>query len=117
MIEKCKDFMDDLQTKNVEKIATWFDDNSILNIPPAGDIVGARRIAILFKTIFKKYEDLNWCIKEIVPINDTRGIFFTRSWGQKNGCAYTNEILTEIVFNENGKIKLLSDYFKISPAI
>ncbi len=118
MIEQCNAFMRDLQTKNIEKITEWFDEESIVNIPPLQNVTGAKRISILFRAIFKKYQNLNWSVKEIIPINKNRGLYFTYSSGIKLcGNNYTNEIVTEIVFTDCGKkIKYRSDYFKITPA-
>lgn len=106
-------FMEDLNSLNVQNLEKWFNNESKIWIPPAGEIVGVGRILALFRAIFRKYEKLEWKAGEIFNLGNDRYFYESTSIGImfKNGI-YNNAICTIVSFNENGKIKLLSDYFK-----
>ena len=113
MKHQCLSFMSDLQQKNLSDLEKWFTDESIVWIPPLDPLKGKRKIIILFRAIFSKYNQLNWQVQQVHQIEDRRCIFHTESWGElKNGRAYKNSIVTDISFNDKGEIIDLSDYFK-----
>lgn len=105
--------MTDLQEKKLDQLEKWFNDESIVWIPPVNPLKGKRKIIILFRAIFSKYNELNWHVQQVHQIEELRCIFHTESWGElKNGKPYKNHIVTDILFNEKGEIIDLSDYFK-----
>lgn len=109
----CTAFMSDLQQKNISLLDKWFNEESVVWIPPCDPLKGKRKILILFRAIFSKYKDLNWKIQHIYEVDTNRCIYMTSSWGASNdGRPYQNHIVTNIVFNQNGEIIDLSDYFK-----
>lgn len=113
MKERILAFMQDLESKNPELIAKWFTNESILWIPPSAPVTGLARIKALFRTVFARYESLHWKVIEILPLDECRCIHITESHGTMHGNGdYSNRIITDIVFNEDGKITSLSDYFK-----
>lgn len=113
MSNLCFDFIDDLQTKQLEKLEQWFFEESEVWLPPSKTIKGKRAILILFRAIFKKYSQLNWRVEKVHDLGGGQFIFNTYSWGQFiTGQKYENHILTEINFNELNQITWLSDYFK-----
>lgn len=115
MFMDCKvtSFMQDLNSLNVENMQKWFDDESKIWIPPAKEIQGGNRILALFRAIFRKYENIKWQESEIFDLGKNRFFYETVSVGNMKGKGvYTNNICTIIYFNEAGKIRLLSDYFK-----
>ena len=113
MKEKILAFMDDMHSNDACRVAGWFTDDSVLWIPPAQPVKGYSRIKALFRAMFNRYDFLKWTIVDIVPINNTRCIHICESHGRIKGCEeYRNRVLTDITFDEEGKILSLSDYFK-----
>ena len=113
MKERILAFMEDMHTLDAVRVGAWFADNATLWIPPAEPIAGGNRINALFRCMFKRYESLHWEILDIVPVNDNRCIHVCRSHGKiKDREKYTNYVMTDITFNDEGKITSLSDYFK-----
>ncbi len=105
--------MEDMATNDAERVAKWFTEDSTLWIPPASPIKGLCRIKALFRAMFRRYEYLQWTIVDILPVCENRCIHICISQGKlKDSEAYTNRVITDIVFNEEGKILSLSDYFK-----
>lgn len=106
-------FMADLSSRQIEKLAGWFDAESELWLPPALPAVGERRILTIFGLIFKRYRELFWKVTAVYPAGERKLIYATESWGTfADGCPYKNNILTIIEFSTAGKIRFLSDYFK-----
>jgi hypothetical protein len=113
MKEKILAFMTDMQSNNAARISEWFAEESILWIPPATPVTGKSRIKALFRAMFSRYDFLQWTIVDILPVDSNRCIHICESHGKIKGCnEYTNRVITDIVFNEEGKIASLSDYFK-----
>ena len=113
MREKILAFMEDMESNNAERVAEWFTDESTLWIPPASPIKGLSRIKALFRALFGRYEYVHWNVVDILPVTEKRCIHICDSHGKMRGCNnYTNRVITDIVFNEEGKIISLSDYFK-----
>ncbi len=104
--------MNDLNLKDMDKLADWFHDASEVWIPPAPPVKGNTRILAMFRAIFRKYNSLSWKVTEIHQLTDLRCFYFSESWGILNGQPYQNRIVTDIAFNEDGRIDHLSDYFK-----
>lgn len=110
---KVTSFMADLNSLKIENLEKWFNNESRIWIPPAGEVVGARRIIALFRAIFRKYEKLEWNVNEIFSLGNNKFFYETMSNGtNSNKAIYNNHICTVISFTECGKIKFLSDYFK-----
>ena len=105
--------MSDLQQKNIQLLDKWFNDESTVWIPPANPLKGKRKILVMFRAIFSKYADLNWQVKAIHEIENNHCIYLSDSWGErKDGSPYKNHVVTDVVFNQQGEIIDLSDYFK-----
>ncbi len=105
--------METMHTKDACKVADWFAEEGSLWIPPAMQVEGKGRIKALFRALFARYEFLQWTIVDILPVGDHRCIHICESHGKIKGCEeYRNRVMTDIVFNEEGKILSLSDYFK-----
>lgn len=110
---KVNAFMEDLNSLKVENLEKWFNEDSTIWIPPAGQVTGARRILALFRAIFRKYSKLEWRVDSVFSIGSHQFFYQTSSRGNfANDSEYRNQICTIIHFCENGKIKYLSDYFK-----
>jgi limonene-1,2-epoxide hydrolase len=113
MKERILAFMEDMQSNDAVRVGEWFAAESSVWIPPAAPVEGKSRIKALFRAMFTRYEFLEWTIIDILPVSDNRCIHVCESHGKIKGCdAYTNRVMTDITFNEEGKIISLSDYFK-----
>ncbi len=105
--------MEDMQSNDFARIAEWFGEESMVWIPPALPVTGYNRIKALFRAMFKRYDFLHWTIVDILPVGENRCIHICESFGKIKGChEYNNRVITDITFNEEGKIIKLSDYFK-----
>lgn len=105
--------MDDLETRDLERLRSWFTDESRLWIPPAGPVTGIRRILALFRATFRMYGEIHWRVTEVHPLGGSRYVYLTESWGTTDeGRPYRNDIATIVDFDEEGRIASLSDYFK-----
>ena len=105
--------MADMKSHDVNRISTWFCEDSMLWIPPAQPVSGLSRIRALFRAMLNRYDFLEWTIIDILPVAENRCIHICNSRGKLKGCEeYCNRVVTDIVFNEEGKIISLSDYFK-----
>lgn len=112
MRERVLAFMEDMASNDAARVASWFTDDSVLWIPPAGEVRGINRIRALFRALFNRYDFIQWDILEILPVSESRCIFICNSWGSMKGHDnYTNRVLTDVTF-EGDKITHLSDYFK-----
>lgn len=110
---KVSSFMQDLNSLDIENLSKWFDENSKIWIPPMTEVEGGKRILALFRTIFRKYNHIEWKASEIFNIGARRFFYETVSKGEmREKGVYNNQICTIIEFSETGKIKYLSDYFK-----
>lgn len=105
--------MVDMHSLDAQRVADWFAEDGVLWIPPAGAVEGNMRIKALFRAMFSRYEYLSWDILDILPVSATRCIHICKSHGKMKNCEpYHNHVITDIKFNEAGKIISLSDYFK-----
>jgi len=106
-------FMHDMETNNAELVAPWFTEESIVWIPPLKPVTGERRIRALFRAMFSRYEYIRWEVLEILEVSENRCIHICTSIGKIRGQEeYKNQVITDIIFNDEGKIISLSDYFK-----
>lgn len=105
--------MQDLESRDLKRLAAWFSDRSDLWVPPAAPVTGGRRILALFRAIFRMYGDLHWQVKDVHGIGEGRFVYFSDSWGTIGaGTRYRNQVATVVRFDEEGRIATLSDYFK-----
>ncbi len=113
MKERILAFMDDMHTLDAARVSDWFTDDASLWIPPAAPVTGKSRISALFRCMFKRYEELSWTILDIMPVGNDRCIHVCQSHGKIKGQeAYSNYVMTDIRFTQDGKIIGLSDFFK-----
>lgn len=113
MKQLCADFFRDLNTKDVQKVSDWFEEDGVIWIPPAGPVASKRKIGVYFRAVFQRYKALNWYVTEIFCISENRCYVLSDSEGVfKDDRPYKNHLVTELRFSDNGKITLLSDYFK-----
>jgi len=108
--------MRDLKEKDWRKLRRWLTEKSHVWLPPAEPVVGVGRALALFRSIFRRYAELEWEVTRFYPVNASTIIYETTSWGSLKGAdgdtPYRNSIITVLEFDLQGKIKRLSDYFK-----
>jgi ketosteroid isomerase-like protein len=108
-----RQFIFDLNTRDLEKLMSWFQEDTQLWIPPAPIVQGSARIKLLLKLIFRRYSDIQWEIKELYQASDNIILVEMRSFGNfTSGKAYENNLISLIKYNDAGKIFYISDYFK-----
>lgn len=113
LVERSLGFLRDLNGKDLERIGAWFGDESELWIPPAQPRRGRSRIVRLLRIIFSQYQELHWRARRLYPVNATTMITEVETWGRfADGRAYGNAILTVQRFDADGRLVVLSDYFK-----
>jgi limonene-1,2-epoxide hydrolase len=111
--QRCRAFMADLESRDLERVEKWFAPDAVLWMPPTDPISGARRIAAMFRVIYRMYTEIHWAVQEVHSIGANRYIYATDSWGIiGSATSYKNHILSIIEFDEQDRIKYLSDYFK-----
>src|ERR1700757_4337862 len=106
MKQKCVEFMQDLQSRDLNRISSWFCEHSIVWVPPASPVKGSSRILALFRAILKKYSSIEWKVTEVHHIEENRYIYISESWGVTGKrIPYRNTVATDITFNPEGKIE------------
>ena len=118
--DRVRDFMRDIEARDWRRLRHWFTDKSWVWLPPAGPVVGVGRILALFRSIFRRYAELEWEVSRFYPVSSSTIIYETVSWGSLKGSdgdtPYRNSIITVLEFDLQGKIERLSDYFKDTTA-
>jgi ketosteroid isomerase-like protein len=108
-----RQFIFDLNTRDLAKLMSWFQEDAQLWIPPAPIVQSATRIKLLLKLIFRRYSDIQWEITELYQASDNIILVEMRSFGTfTSGKPYENNLISLIKYNEAGKIFYISDYFK-----
>jgi ketosteroid isomerase-like protein len=111
--ERCVAFMEDLESRDFERLKRWLTDTTELWVPPAPPVTGARRALAMFRAIYRMYPDLHWKVTEVHRIGENRFLYLSDSWGTiGQGRPYRNHLATVITFDGEGRIVTLSDYFK-----
>lgn len=113
MKDRIHAFMNDMASNDAKKVSQWFTEESHVWIPPCSPVNGLARITALFRALFGRYHSVQWKVIDILPVAENRCIHICDSTGHlKDADVYTNRVITDIVFNDEGKILSLSDYFK-----
>ena len=112
--ERVLAFMEDMQSRDVQRLARWMTDRTVFWVPPREPITGGRRVLALLRAIFSAYETLDWTTRHIYEVSPSRCVYFHETVGTlaKGRGPYTNQVVTLIDFDDEGRIAYLSDYFK-----
>ena len=107
-------FMDDMESRDLDRLAKWMTDQTTFWVPPREPITGGRRVLALLRAIFAAYDTIHWDVRHVYEISPTRSVYFHETVGTlaKGGAPYTNQVVTLIDFDADGRIAYLSDYFK-----
>ena len=112
--ERVLRFMEDMESRDVSRLARWMTDRTVFWVPPREPVTGGRRVLALLRAIFGAYESFHWEVRHIYELTPTRVVYFHETSGTfaKTGAPYSNQVVTLIDFDEAGRIAYLSDYFK-----
>jgi ketosteroid isomerase-like protein len=108
------DFFDALSIGNIEQASQVFASNGVLLFPGARPMEGRMLIKRMLGIIRRKYDTIAW--RPIGPVVSSDGWVVT-SWSvagtfRHTQGAYRNEVLSLARLDLDGKIAILSDYFK-----
>lgn len=108
-----RQFIQDLNSRNLERLMSWFLEDTQLWIPPAPLVQGSKRITLLLKLIFRRYTDIQWEIVELYQASENIILVEMRSTGTfTSGKKYENNLISLIKYDSAGKIFYISDFFK-----
>jgi len=86
-------------------------ENAELDFSGSETVKGCRRIIVFLKSVLRKYPELKFTIKNIIVDEDGAAVVWSNMGRFKNGAPYNNRGITLVQMRE-GKIVLISDYFK-----
>jgi len=110
--------MEDMQSRDVQRLARWMTEETVFWVPPRPPVKGGRRVLALLRAIFGMYETLDFKVRHLYELTPTRVVYFHETTGSlaRGGGPYANQVVTLIDFDEEGRIAYLSDYFKTAVA-
>lgn len=108
------DFFEALSRGDVARAADTFAEDGTLLFPGLRPIAGRPLVKRMLGIIRRRYDDIEWT-PAAPPI--ASGAWIVASWSvngtfKDTGLPYENEGLSLIQMDADGRIKLLSDYFK-----
>jgi len=93
----------------------WFEshvtEHIAFDFPGARRAEGKRRTLLLLKSILRKYPELEFTVEEVIASDDRACVAWYNKGKSLSGEDYHNRGMTLVHF-QDGKISLLSDYFK-----
>ncbi|MBK5255077.1 MAG: nuclear transport factor 2 family protein [Vicinamibacteria bacterium] len=112
--ERVLAFMEDMESRDVKRLSRWMSESTVFWVPPREPVVGGRRVLALLRAIFATYKTFHWEVREIYAVAASRCVYLHETTGTlaKDGAPYTNQVVTLIDFDAEGRIAYLSDYFK-----
>jgi len=110
-IDMAKLIFSALNTRELSDFEMCLAENAVLDFPGAGCLEGKKRILIFFKVLFRKYKRLEFTVKEIIIEGDRACVVWNNEGDDTIGRPYKNRGVTLVKMSQ-GKITLISDYFK-----
>ena len=86
-------------------------EDAVLDFPGSEKVKGCRRIIVFLKAVLRKYPELKFTIEKIIVDGTGAAVVWSNKGKFKNGEPYNNQGIT-LVQIRDGKIVLISDYFK-----
>jgi limonene-1,2-epoxide hydrolase len=116
--ERVLAFMEDMQSRDVQRLARWMTEGTVFWVPPRAPVQGGRRVLALLRAIFGMYDTLDFTVRHLYEVTPSRVVYFHETTGvlAKGGGPYTNQVVTLIDFDADDRIAYLSDYFKTAVA-
>ena len=108
------DFFDALSAGDIDRAANVFAADGVLLFPGLRPVKGRALVKRLLGVIRRRYDDIAW--RPTGPTLSAQGWVVT-TWTvagtfRQTGTAYDNEVLSLVRLNDEGRIAMLSDYFK-----
>lgn len=100
-----------MNTRDFDLFERHIADEVAFDFPGVGRVEGRRRTISLVKSILRKYPKLHFKVTEIITQGVRACAVWTNQGESVDGSAYSNSGMTLIHFEE-GRISLISDYFK-----
>ena len=111
--ERVYSFMDDMESRDLDRLSRWMTERTTFWVPPREPITGGKRVLALLRAIFAMYDTIHWEVRHVYEITPSRAVYFHETVGTlKGGEPYTNQVVTLVDFDADGRIAYLSDYFK-----
>ena len=112
------DFFEALSRGDIARAASTFAEDGKLLFPGLRPMVGRPLVKRMLGIIRRRYEDIAWTPGAPAI---AAGAFIVTSWSvsgtfKDSGLPYENEVLSLVQLDSDGRIKLLSDYFKDTQA-
>lgn len=109
-----KDFFDALTIGDISRAASVFSEDGVFLSPGLRPIKGRAMVQRILGMIRRRYDHIEW--QQTVPMVSSGGWLAT-GWTvygtfKNTKLPYENEVLSLVKLNEQGKIAILSDYFK-----
>ena len=89
----------------------YVSEDAVLDFPGSETVKGCRRIIVFLKAVLRKYPELEFTIEHIIVDDTGAAVIWSNRGTFKNGEPYENRGTTLVKVRE-GKIVLISDYFK-----
>ena len=108
------DFFDALSANEIDRAASVFASEGVLLFPGVRPMEGRALVKRMLGIIRRRYDEISW--RPIGPVVSSNGWIVT-SWsvhGTFKGAhqSYDNEVLSLARLDDDGRIAMLSDYFK-----
>lgn len=100
-----------MNKKDFSDMEPFMDDHIIFDFPGVDQAVGKKRVLLLLMVILRKYNEIKFDVKDILLENNKAVAIWSNKGLTNDNKQYLNEGVTLVEF-KNGKIILLSDYFK-----
>ena len=86
-------------------------EDAVLDFPGSEKVKGCRRIIVFLKAVLRKYPELKFTIEKIIVDGTGAAVVWSNKGKDKSGESYYNRGITFVQMRD-GKIVLISDYFK-----
>lgn len=100
-----------LNKREFSDVQPFLSDDIVLNFPGVGDVSGTKRVLVFMKSLLRKFPELNFIVGDVISEGEKVVVIWTNTGKKITGEDYTNSGNTLFHFSE-GKIMLISDYFK-----
>ena len=100
-----------INNRDFTEFKSYIDDQIVFDFPGTEQMQGAKKVTLFFQILFRKYKSLQFDVKDVITENNKVCVMWENRGEESDGTLYNNSGLTWFIF-ENGKISLMSDYFK-----
>ena len=108
---KVSEFFQFFSSQNLEQMGRFLTDDARLLFPKTQPLIGKDRILKFFQILFRQYPHLTFTVEDIIAQQDKVAVHWTNKGATRKNEPYENEGVT-LFFFENGRVYLMSDFFK-----